>query len=81
VVTTESFAKPLAKLFLNWQRRIVANVKDVAADPYAPNHNLWKLQGRDGYKLRVGNWRVSYDLDDDRRVMQVLEVGSRGGIY
>jgi mRNA-degrading endonuclease RelE of RelBE toxin-antitoxin system len=40
-----------------------------------------KLQGRDGYKLRIGNWRVIYDLHDDRRVMQVLEAGPRGGIY
>lgn len=81
VVTTKSFDKALAKLPVNWQRRIVAKIKEVAADPYASNNNLGKLQGRDGYKLRIGNWRVIYDLHDDRRVMQVLEVGPRGGIY
>ena len=81
VVTTKSFDKVLAKLPVNWQKRIVAKVKEVAADPYAPNNNLGKLQGRDGYKLRIGSWRVIYDLDHDRRLMQVLEVGPRGGIY
>jgi len=81
VVTTRSFDKTLAKLPVNWQRRIVTKIREVAADPYAPNNNLGKLQGRDGYKLRIGNWRVIYELYDDRRVMEVLEVGPRGGIY
>ena len=81
IVRTQSFDKALAKLPVKWQRRIVAKVKDVAADPFAPNNNLGKLQGRDGYRLRIGSWRVIYDLDDDRRVMRVLEVGPRGGIY
>jgi len=81
VVTTRSFDNTLAKLPVNWRWRIVAKIREVAADPYAPNNNLGKLQGRDGYKLRIGNWRVIYELYDDRRVMEVLEVGPRGGIY
>jgi mRNA interferase RelE/StbE len=60
----------------------VAKIKEVAADPYAPNNNLTKLQGRDAaYRLRVGDWRVIYELHDDRLVMVILEVGPRGGIY
>ena len=81
VVTTKSFGKALARLPLNWQKRIVAKIKEVAFDPDAPNNNLTKLQGRDGYRLRVGDWRVIYELQNDRLVMLVLEVGPRGGIY
>jgi len=81
VVTTKSFAKALAKLPLNLQKRIVAKIKAVAASPYAANNNLTKLQGRDGYRLRVADWRVIYELQDDRLVMLVLEVGPRGGVY
>jgi mRNA interferase RelE/StbE len=81
VVTTKSFGKALAKLPLNWQKRIVTKIREVAANPYAPNNNLTKLQGRDAYRLRVGGWRVIYELQDDRLVMLVLEVGPRGGIY
>jgi mRNA interferase RelE/StbE len=81
VVTTKSFGKALARLPLNWQKRIVAKIKEVAADPYAPNNNLTKLQGRDGYRLRVGDWRVIYELQDDHLVMLVLDVGPRGGVY
>ena len=81
VVTTKSFDKAMAKLPVNWQKRIVAKIREIAANPYAPNNNLMKLQGRDGYRLRVGGWRVIYELHHDRLVMLVLEVGARGGIY
>jgi mRNA interferase RelE/StbE len=81
VVTTKSFDKALARLPLNWQKRIVAKVKEVAVDPYAPNNNLTKLQGRDGYRLRVGDWRVIYELQDERLIMLVLDMGARGDIY
>jgi mRNA interferase RelE/StbE len=81
VVTTKSFNKAIARLPANWQKRIVAKIKEVAADPYAPNNNLTKLQGRDAaYRLRVGDWRVIYELYDDRLVMVILEVGPRAGI-
>ena len=60
----------------------MAKIREVAADPYAPNNNLAKLQGRDAaYRLRVGDWRVIYELHDDRLMMVILEVGPRGGIY
>jgi len=81
VVTTKSFDKALAKLPINWRKRILAKIRDVAESPYMPNNNLKKLQGRDGYRLRVGEWRVIYELQDDRLVMLVLELGSRGEIY
>jgi mRNA interferase RelE/StbE len=82
VITTKSFNKAIARLPANWRKRIVAKIKEVAADPYAPNNNLTKLQGRDAaYRLRVGDWRVIYELYDDRLVMVILEVGPGGGIY
>jgi mRNA interferase RelE/StbE len=81
ILTTRSFDKSLARIPANWQKRIVAKIKEVAIDPHAPNNNLTKLQGREGYRLRVGDWRVIYELQDDRLVMLVLELGVRGGIY
>ena len=81
VVTTRSFNKAIARLPANWQKRIVARIKEVAVNPHAPNNNLARLQGRDAYRLRVGDWRVIYELHDDRLEMVILDVGPRGGIY
>jgi mRNA interferase RelE/StbE len=80
-VTTKSFAKALSRLPVNWQRRIVEKIKEVAADPCATHNNVSKLQGRDGYRLRVGERRVIYELHDDRLELWALGVGPRGGMY
>jgi mRNA interferase RelE/StbE len=81
VVTTKSFTKALSRLPMNWQKRIVAKIKEVAEEPYAKHNNVTKLHGRDGFRLRVGDWRVIYELHDDRLELWALEVGARGGIY
>lgn len=81
VVTTRAFAKALARLPVNWQKRIVDKIKEIAADPYARHNNVTRLQGREAYRLRIGDWRVIYELHDDRLELWALEVGARGGIY
>ncbi len=40
-----------------------------------------KLAGRDGYRLRVGDWRVLYQIEDRRLVIVVLAVKPRGDAY
>jgi mRNA-degrading endonuclease RelE of RelBE toxin-antitoxin system len=43
--------------------------------------NVKKLKGRDGYRLRVGDWRVVYDIEAGKLVLIVIEIGPRGDIY
>ena len=81
VMITRQFDKRLAGLPLDRQRRIMKKLFEVAADPYANHNNVTRLQGRDGYRLRVGDWRVIYDVHDDRLVLVALELDTRGGIY
>ena len=71
----------LARLPRNLAARIAEKIEDVAADPYGDHPNVTRLKGRDGYRLRVGSWRIIYDLDDRRRRVTVLAVGSRGQVY
>jgi len=40
-----------------------------------------KLTGRDGYRLRVGDYRVLYEVDDSDRAVVVLHVGHRSNVY
>ncbi len=56
-------------------------LRQLANDPYASNNNVTKLHGREGYCLRVGDWRVIYEIRDDRLIVMVLDIGPRGGIY
>src|SRR5437660_910735 len=63
-------------------RRGVAAIERIAADPSAPNNNIRPLRGvRNGFRVRVGDWRVSYTLDRSDDVLTVVEVARRGGAY
>ena len=53
----------------------------LAQDPHARNPNVTRLQGRPAYRLRVGNWRVIYELENDRLLILILKVARRGEVY
>jgi mRNA interferase RelE/StbE len=40
-----------------------------------------KLHGEDSYRLRVGDYRVLYTIDDQSRVVTVYAVGHRREVY
>jgi mRNA interferase RelE/StbE len=61
---------------------IRAAIARIAIDPFAPNNNIKPLRGvPNGYRVRVGDWRVSYRLDRELDVVEVYEVAPRGGAY
>ncbi len=53
---------------------------ELAEDPFAAC-NVKKLTGQPGYRLRVGDWRVLYILDNGKLIVCVAEIGTRGDIY
>ena len=53
----------------------------VTVGPYARHNNVTTLQGRDGYRLRVGDRRVVYDVQGDLLALVALELNTRRGIY
>ena len=59
--------------------KIRAKIDQYAADPESLTNNVSPLSGRPGYRLRVGNHRVIFKIEDD--AMVVLAIGPRGGIY
>ena len=40
-----------------------------------------KLKGRDGYRIRIGNYRVIYDVFDSELLVDVIALGHRKDIY
>jgi mRNA interferase RelE/StbE len=40
-----------------------------------------KLTGRNGYRIRVGTYRIIYDIFDTNLIIEIVNVGSRGDIY
>ena len=71
--------RTLARMPRNEADRIRRKVYQYADDPASLTANVKKLQGREGFRLRVGNWRVIFDENGD--VLDVLDIDSRGSIY
>jgi mRNA interferase RelE/StbE len=72
-------AKTLRRIPVNEARRIRAKIDQYAADPASQAANIKKLQGREGFQLRVAEWRVIFA--EDGTVIDVIEIGPRGRIY
>lgn len=65
----------------NDQKRIVARIEQLAADPLSMP-NVKRLVDFDAaYRLRVGNYRVLFDRDDIIRIIDVIDVLPRGRAY
>lgn len=81
VLFTKSADRTLRKLPRNTAQRIRRSLDDLATNPYAEHLDVTKLQNRPGYRLRVGDWRVIYEIENDELIILVLRIGSRGEVY
>jgi mRNA interferase RelE/StbE len=78
VTYTRAAIRTLKKMPGYVASRIVAKVEEYAADPASQANNVVTLKGREGIRLRVGDWRI---IMHDGIVLAVLEIGPRGSIY
>jgi mRNA interferase RelE/StbE len=81
VVFTKQALRSLRRIPRNIAMLIREKLEQLAEDPYAPNNNVTKLVGRPGYRLRVGDWRVIYELQDGQLILLVIKIGPRGEVY
>ena len=78
---TRDVVKALKAMPRNVSLQIRGKIEQLAADPFAANNNVKKLVGREAFRLRVGDWRVIYEIAGGRLVIHVLTVAPRGGAY
>ena len=62
--------------------RILTALTALGDDPYREGVDVKQLTGTSGlYRLRVGNYRVAYQVNDGELVILVVKVGNRRDIY
>jgi mRNA interferase RelE/StbE len=61
------------------RQRIFDELDKLIIDPTQVNFK--KLKGRDGYRLRVGDYRVLIQVQREERLFIVTNIGSRGDVY
>lgn len=72
-------ARALRKLDPQVQRRIQGAIGLLAQDPRPPGARA--LQGRPGLRVRVGDYRIIYTVEDDVLLVVVVRLGHRRDIY
>jgi len=72
--------RQLKKFKREGQIRILRSISFLAGDPRPAGCR--KLSGYDTmYRIRVGNYRVIYEIDGKRIVVVILKIGHRGSVY
>jgi mRNA interferase RelE/StbE len=80
VILQPSAERQLSKLPRDAQRRVVAKLAALAENPRA--HGVEKLAGEDDfYRVRVGNYRIVFSIDDARVIVYVLRIADRKDVY
>ncbi|WP_434616246.1 type II toxin-antitoxin system RelE family toxin [Arthrobacter sp. A5] len=71
--------RALRKLDPSIRGRIHGAIALLGQDPRPPGAR--KLRGRDGLRVRVGNYRILYTVNDDVLIVVVVTLGHRRDVY
>ena len=78
---TKDALKALRKMPHNPAMLVEGKIAKLANGGKTLAGNIKKLQGRDGYRLRIGDYRVIYTLDNGALIITTIKIGSRGDVY
>ena len=74
-----SAVKELEAVPVKDRRKVAAKIRGLAAEPRP--HGSEKLSGQERYRLRHGDYRVVYAIDDAEQTVLVVKIGNRRDIY
>jgi mRNA interferase RelE/StbE len=74
-----SAQKQLDKLPNAIATRIEDKMMELEQEPRPPGCK--KLKGRDAYRIRIGDYRVIYEIQDGRLIVTVITIGHRREVY
>jgi len=71
--------RSLRRIDSTYRRRIEGAILLLAEDPRPPASR--RLRGRDGYRVRIGDYRILYLIEESVLVVVVVTVGHRRDVY
>ncbi len=75
----QSVAKDLRSIPNSDVRRILNRIEALSENPRA--EGCIKLTGQDVYRVRVGLYRILYEIRDEVLVVNVIKLGHRSTVY
>lgn len=79
IVFKKSVKKDLKKVPKEDVLKILKLIRSLAENPRPPQ--VKKLSGQDRYRMRKGNYRILYTIEDAKLVITVVKVGDRRDVY
>lgn len=71
--------KKLAKIPEPYYSKIKLAILDLANNPFPQNYK--QLKGRNAFRIRVANYRIIYEIQEDLLLVDVIDLGHRKDIY
>ncbi len=71
--------KDLAKIPKVDTQRIVEAMRALANNPRPPG--VEKLSGQERYRIRRGNYRIVFSIQDEEHTVWIVKVGHRRDVY
>lgn len=75
----EGAIRQLEKFDFVLSKRIFKKVSDLKQNPFSKE--IKKLKGERAFRLRVGDYRIIFDLDIKNKIITILRLGHRRNIY
>jgi mRNA interferase RelE/StbE len=79
IVFRESIAKDLRAIPNKDVTRILRRIDELAQEPRPPGSE--KLTGEEKYRIRQGNYRILYTIEDEIVTVTIVKVGHRRNVY
>ena len=79
ILLSKKAQKQLDKLSDHIAEPIFVAISELAENPRPSGCK--KLKGREGYRIRIGNYRVIYAIFDDELVVDIITLGHQKDIY
>ena len=76
---TNHVKKEIGKVPKQPLNRIYKAIESLKKEPRPKG--VLKIKGNEGYRLRVGDYRILYTINDRDRVVYIFRVKSRGAVY
>jgi mRNA interferase RelE/StbE len=81
IETSATAAKAIAKLQKANRLRIVGAIELLGVDPRPPGATMLRGGDHGRWRVRVGDYRIVYAIEDDRLLVLVLRVAHRREVY
>ena len=79
ITIKKSAVKELEDILRKDLRKIIKRIRSLAGDPRP--HGSQKLSGQQQYRIRQGNYRIVYSVEDKKLLIDIVKIGHRREVY